>query len=146
LTDLVCAYGLLIRANWFTLLSQISIYLRTGINELPNPSVRLMRATGDLKQGVTHEHRTFRNNTIYRLEKKYDGIHDRFLRALLRTPTCSAKNLTELELGRGSRQRKSLWLIEVHFSLTQLCYINNYIYIYIYIYNYLKSKPEDVFK
>jgi len=52
--------------------------------------------------------------------KKYGRFHGRFLRTLLRTPTRSVKHLTELELGRGSRQRKVLWLIEVYFTLTQL--------------------------
>jgi hypothetical protein len=40
--------------------------------------------------------------------KKDDRIHGRFLRALLGTPTFSAKKFTELELGRDSRQREVL--------------------------------------
>jgi len=52
--------------------------LHSEINELPNPGVRLMRATAALKQGVTYEHQTLRNNTTFRLEK-YDRIHGRFL-------------------------------------------------------------------
>lgn len=129
MTDLIRAYGLLIKGNWFTLSSYISTNLRTEINELPNPSVQLMKATAALKNTERLEIIRFIGWKIL----VHDRIHGRFLRALLRTPMCSANKLTELELGRDSRQRKVLWLIEVHFSLTQRYYINNYIYVYIYI-------------
>ena len=79
--------------------------MRTEINELPNPSVRLMKATAALKLMNTE-----RLEIIRFIDwKKYDRIHGKFLRELLRTPpTRSANKLTELELGRDSRQRRVL--------------------------------------